>query len=103
VTLSQHIDWLDGRSKIQIGASRGIIMLQTHSIPIKANHYIKYLYYFFYLALSSSTPHDAFPLGIRTPTWHLLAGMTNYTFALFTTQHDSYSKNIQNMLINTTK
>ena len=64
-TLSQRVNWPDGGSEIRIGASRGIVMLQTRSIPIEANHYIKYLYYFFYLALSSSTLHNAFPTGVE--------------------------------------
>ena len=56
-----HIDQPDGRSEIRIGTSRGIVMLRSRSIPIEANHYINILYYFLYLTLSSSTPHDAFP------------------------------------------
>ena len=58
-----HIDWPDGGSEIR--ASRGIVMLRSRSIPIEANHCIKYLYYFLYLTLSSSTPRDAFPTGIE--------------------------------------
>jgi hypothetical protein len=58
-----HIDQPDGRSEIRIGASKGIVMLRSHSIPIKANYYINILYYFLYLTLSSSTPRDAFPTG----------------------------------------
>ena len=37
-TLSQRVNWPDGGSEIRIGASRGIVMLQTRSIPIEANH-----------------------------------------------------------------
>jgi len=62
-----HIDWPDGRSEIRIGASRGIVMLQSRSIPIEANHYINILYYFLYLTLSSSTLRDTFPTGTYTP------------------------------------
>ncbi len=39
-------------------------MLRSRSIPIEANHCIKYLYYFFYLILSNSTPFDGFLTGI---------------------------------------
>jgi hypothetical protein len=62
-TTPSHIDWPDGGSEIRIGASRGIVMLRSRSIPIEANHYINILYYFLYLTLSSSTPRDAFLTG----------------------------------------
>jgi hypothetical protein len=51
-----------GRSEIQ--ASKGSDMLRSPSKQIEANHYIEYLYYFLYEALSSSTPLDTFLTGV---------------------------------------
>jgi hypothetical protein len=50
-----------GRSEIQ--ASKGSDMLRSPSKWIEANHCLEYLYYFRYLALSSSTLLDAFFTG----------------------------------------
>jgi len=54
--------------------------------------------------LRRDSPHvchfcDGYKLRLGIPS----ADVTNHTFAHFTTQRDSYSKNVQNMLIDTTR
>jgi hypothetical protein len=67
-------------------------MLRSPSMQIEANHCIEYLHYFHYLALSSSTPLDAFFTGYEcwyrqkpnithlqefgVPIWILLQGQS---------------------------
>ena len=54
--------------------------------------------------LRHDSPHGChFCNGYKLRPDILSAGVTNHTFAVFTTQHDSYSKKARNMLTDTTR